>query len=145
MNSRGMCLVIEDDLDIRGLLCLILSRAGFEVHAEATGAAGLRTAGKLDLAMITLDLGLPDINGHDLARRLRKASNAPLLMITAAAEPGDELDGIASGAAAYLTKPFSPVRLRELVLQLCPLELEPHRAAVGTDTDTDRERARGQD
>lgn len=141
MNSRGICLVIEDDLDIRGLLCLILSRAGFDVHAEATGAAGLRTAGKLDLALITLDLGLPDINGHDLARRLRKASNAPLLMITAAAEPGDELDGIASGAAAYLTKPFSPARLRELVQQLCPLEPRHARNAPAPDL----ERSRGQD
>lgn len=93
MNSRGICLVIEDDLDIRDLLCLILSGAGFEVHAEATGAAGLRAAKRLNLTLITLDLGLPDLDGHDVARQLRTLSTAPLLMITAYAEPDDELGG----------------------------------------------------
>lgn len=102
MNSRGICLVIEDDLDIRDLLCLILSGAGFDVHAEATGAAGLRAAKRLDLALITLDLGLPDLDGHDVARQIRTLSKAPLLMITAYTEPSDELDGMAAGASAYL-------------------------------------------
>ncbi|MET3922842.1 response regulator [Arthrobacter sp. UYEF20] len=120
MNSRGICLVIEDDPDIQGLLCLILSRAGFEVHAKATGAAGLCAAERLDLALITLDLGLPDLNGHDVARAIRKLSKAPLLMITASAETADELDGIAAGASSYLTKPFRPVQLRTLVQELWP-------------------------
>lgn len=61
MNSGGICLITEDDLDIRDLLSLPLSGAGFEVHAEATGAAGLRAAKRLNLTLITLDLGLPDL------------------------------------------------------------------------------------
>jgi two-component system OmpR family response regulator len=120
MNSRGICLVIEDDLDIRDLLCLILSGAGFEVHAEATGAAGLRAAKRLNLTLITLDLGLPDLDGHDVARQLRTLSTAPLLMITAYAEPADELGGMVAGANAYLPKPFRPAQLRALVQKLCP-------------------------
>ncbi|CAM3307629.1 Transcriptional regulatory protein SrrA [Arthrobacter ulcerisalmonis] len=121
MNSRGICLVIEDDPDIRGLLGLILSGAGFEVHAEATGAADLSAARRLDLDLITLDLGLPDLDGHDVARRIRELSTAPLLMITAYAEPGDELDGMAAGATGYLIKPFRSAQLRALVQKLCPL------------------------
>lgn len=121
MNS-GNCLVIEDDQDIRNLLCIILTGMGFVVHAETTGAGGLRAAGTLDLALITLDLGLPDLNGLDVASGLRALSKAPILMITAWAEPGDEIEGMAAGADAYLAKPFRPHMLRELVQQLCPQE-----------------------
>lgn len=125
MNSRN-CLVIEDDQDIRDLLCIILTGMGFIVHAERTGTAGLRAAGTLDLALITVDLGLPDLNGLDVARQVRTLSKAPILIITAWAESGDELNGVASGADAYLTKPFRPHMLRELVQRLCPPE--PHHA-----------------
>jgi len=120
MDSRGTCLIIEDDPDIRNLLCLILSSEGFQVHSEATGMQGLRAAHQLRPALITLDLGLPDLNGYDVARQLRKITQAPLAMITAYSAPDDELDGIASGASAYLIKPFRPARLRELVRSLCP-------------------------
>jgi two-component system OmpR family response regulator len=108
MNSRGICLVIEDDLDIRDLLCLILSGAGFEVHAEATGAAGLRAAKRLNLTLITLDLGLPDLDGHDVARQLRTLSTAPLLMITAYAEPDDELGGWSPAPTHTYPSPSGP-------------------------------------
>lgn len=120
MNSRGICLVVEDDLDIRGPLYLKLSHAGFEVNPEATGAPGLRGAESLDLALITLDQGLPDLNGHDVARAIRKLSKAPLLMITPSVATADELDGTAAGASFDLIKPFRPVQLRTLVEELCP-------------------------
>ncbi|WP_427136658.1 response regulator transcription factor [Pseudarthrobacter sp. S9] len=107
------------------MLCLILSRAGFDVHAEATGTAGLRAALGLDLDLITLDLGLPDLNGHDVAGRLRKESDAPILVITSWTGPGDQMDALAAGADAYLTKPFRTARLAELIQQLCPQEPVP--------------------
>ncbi|TSE15756.1 response regulator [Arthrobacter sp. KBS0703] len=121
MISRN-CLVIEDDQDFRDLLCIILIGMGFVPHTETTGTAGLRAAGTLDLALITLDLGPPDLNGLDVARQIRAHSKAPILIISAWAEPGDELKGVASGADAYLTKPFRPHMLRELVQRLCPSE-----------------------
>ncbi|MET4097670.1 response regulator [Arthrobacter sp. UYCu712] len=120
MNSRGICLVIENDRDIRELLVLILSAMGFEVRAATTGAAGIRAARALDPPLITLNLGLPDISGHDVARSLRKYSNEPIIMITGRARAGDELDGMAAGATAYLTKPFRPAQLRAMVQELCP-------------------------
>lgn len=120
VTARGICLVIEDDPDIRGLLDVILTRAGFGVHCEGTGAGGLRAAAELDLAFITLDLGLPDMHGHDVARALRSLTKAPILMITAHARPIDELDGMASGASAYLIKPFRPNQLTSLIQELSP-------------------------
>ncbi|MET3922457.1 response regulator [Arthrobacter sp. UYEF20] len=133
MNSHGICLVIEDDLDIRELLVLILSGMGFEVRAAATGAAGIRAAKALDPTLMTLDLGLPDISGHDLARSLREYSNAPIIMITGRASAGDELDGMATGATAYLTKPLRPVQLRELCPLPSPVTAPAHDGFSGED------------
>lgn len=113
-----MCLVIEDDADIRHLIELILSGAGYEVRAVATAADGLLAASSLDLVLITLDIGLPDADGRDTARQLRSLSDAPVLMITAYAATDDELAGIAAGATAYLSKPFRPAQLRTLVQKL---------------------------
>lgn len=123
MSSRGVCLVIEDEPDIQGLLSVILSGCGFEVHVEATGAGGLRTAEALDPVLVTLDVGLPDMSGHDVAQGITKVSGARILMITGWAGTDHELDGLAAGVDAYLIKPFRPAELRELVQQLCPEDL----------------------
>lgn len=119
MESPGVCLIIEDDADIRGLVEVVLSGAGFETHTASTGADGIEAARRLDPALITLDIGLPDIDGHDVARRIREFTETPIIMLTARAKPTDELAGMASGAAAYLTKPFRPRQLRALALKLC--------------------------
>ena len=69
MEEQHVCLVIEDDLDVRGLITAVLSRAGFSVLAVGTGAEGkaAAVASGPTLALITLDLGLPDIDGRDLS------------------------------------------------------------------------------
>ena len=121
VSSRGVCLVIEDDWDIRDLISAILTRAGFEVHAVASGAEGVVAAGDLDPVLVTLDIGLPDMSGHEVALQIRKVSNAPLLFLTGRAGPDDEIAGMASGAAAYLTKPFRLQQLRDTADQLCPV------------------------
>lgn len=123
MKEQHVCLVIEDDPDVRGLIAAVLSRAGFAVLAVGSGAEGKAAAAASGptLALITLDLGLPDIDGLDLGLELRKLSPAPLLFLTARAEGDDVLAGISAGAAAYLTKPFLPSTLRETALELCRL------------------------
>lgn len=120
MEEQHVCLVIEDDSDIRGLITAVLSRAGFKVLAVGSGAEGKAAAAAAGatLSLITLDLGLPDIDGRDLSLELRKISPAPLLFLTARAEDDDVLAGLAAGAAAYLTKPFLPSTLRETALKL---------------------------
>ena len=120
MEEQQVCLVIEDDSDIRGLITAVLTRAGFKVLAVGSGDEGKAAvaAAGATLSLITLDLGLPDIDGRDLSLELRKLSPAPLLFLTARAEDDDVLAGLAAGAAAYLTKPFLPSTLRETALKL---------------------------
>ena len=129
MEQQRVCLVVEDDDDIRGLITVVLSRAGFEVVAVGTGAEGVAAAANPAVALVTLDLGLPDMDGHVVARAIRALSPAPLLFLTARSEDDDILAGMASGADGYLTKPFHPGELRELALQLVtpvPVTQEPH-------------------
>lgn len=108
VEEQSVCLVIEDDPDIRGLITAVLGRAGFKVLAAESGAEGIAacTAAGPSLSLITLDVGLPDMDGHEVARALRELSQAPLLFLTARSEEEDVLSGMASGAAAYITKPF---------------------------------------
>ncbi|WP_104175790.1 response regulator transcription factor [Arthrobacter sp. Y81] len=118
--SRGICLVIEDDADIADLVTFILSQAGFEVHVARSGMEGLDAAAALDPALITLDLGLPDIDGLHVAQGLRGITAVPILMLTARARISDEMDGLSAGASGYLVKPFRPRELRILADRLCP-------------------------
>jgi DNA-binding response OmpR family regulator len=120
MENKRVCLVVEDNDDIRGLITVVLKRAGFVVRAVATGAEGIAAAADPAVSLVTLDLGLPDIDGHVVARAVRALSKAPLLFLTARSENDDVLAGMASGAAGYLTKPFHPKELQELAEQLCP-------------------------
>jgi two-component system, OmpR family, response regulator len=120
MEKKRVCVVVEDNDDIRGLVTVVLKRAGFEVRAVATGAEGIAAAADPAVSLVTLDLGLPDMDGHVVARAVRALSKAPLLFLTARSENDDVLAGMASGAAAYLTKPFHPKELQDLVEKLCP-------------------------
>lgn len=143
MASRGKCLVIEDDEDISSLIGVILTAQGFDVHFAETGAEALLAASGPALSLITLDVGLPDMDGRDVARRLRDLTTAPILMITAYAQADDALNGIASGASAYLIKPFRPTQLRAIVQKLCP-DPEIARFSVPTPSPARTERpARG--
>lgn len=128
MENKRVCLVVEDDKDICGLITMVLSRAGFEVLSVSTGAEAIAAAQDPAIALVTLDLGLPDMDGHVVARAIGELSKAPLLFLTARSESDDLLAGMASGAAAYLTKPFRPTELRDLALQLSPASVSqaPH-------------------
>lgn len=128
MEHKRVCLVVEDDKDISGLITVVLARAGFEVQAVSTGAEAIAAAADPAIALVTLDIGLPDMDGHAVAGAIRELSKAPLLFLTARSENDDLLAGMASGAAAYLTKPFRPTELRDLALQLSPAPVSqaPH-------------------
>ena len=121
MGSRGLSVVIEDDDDIRDLVTLILTRMGFDVHPADNGADGVAAAWEHHPVLVTVDLNLPDMDGLEVAHHIRARSDAPMLFITARAELDDEMAGMASGAAAYLIKPFRPRQLTETVNRLCPV------------------------
>jgi two-component system, OmpR family, response regulator len=122
MENRPACLVIEADPDFRVLITAVLTRAGFNVHAVDSGAYAIAAAASNSaLSLITLDFALPDMDGHDVARGLRALSSAPLLILTARSGQDDMLAAMVSGAAAYLTKPFSPRELVRTAQDLVPI------------------------
>ena len=104
-------LVVDDEPKITQLVRDYLERAGFGVHAAGDGksALGLARSEKPDL--VILDLGLPQMDGLDVTRELRKFSNVPIIMLTARSEESDKLIGLELGADDYITKPFSPKEL----------------------------------
>ncbi|NUT71132.1 response regulator transcription factor [Pseudarthrobacter sp. C4D7] len=110
-----MGLVIEDDHDIRELVRTVLTQAGFDVTVASGGAEGVLVAKSLNPDVITLDLGLPDIDGFEVSRQIREFSDAYIVMLTARTEELDTLIGLESGADDYLTKPFRPRELRARV------------------------------
>ncbi len=112
MDNTQVAVVIEDDQDIRELIGVILSQAGFEVHCASTGADGVEAVRAHHPDIVTLDLGLPDINGFEVARQIRAFTDTYIIMLTGRADEMDTLLGLESGADDYLTKPFRPRELR---------------------------------
>jgi two-component system KDP operon response regulator KdpE len=99
-------LVVEDEAEIRRFVCLALEREGFEVH-EADGLErGLIEAGTRRPDLVVLDLGLPDGDGVDLIRDLRRWSEIPVLVLSARAGEEDKIVALDAGADDYLVKPF---------------------------------------
>lgn len=125
--DKRRALVIEDDEDIRGLLVHILTKQGFEVSSASTGRSGIELMRRDGAELVTLDLNLPDIDGVEVCRELRRFSDAYILMITARGEELDRLTGLDTGADDYITKPFSP---RELGSRITALFRRPRASAV---------------
>ncbi|MGH3104485.1 MAG: response regulator transcription factor [Gaiellaceae bacterium] len=108
-------LVVEDEASIASFVSLYLKNAGYEVRTAATGADALSQTAADEASLIILDLMLPDIDGIEICRRIRKRSDVPILMLTARDEDVDKIIGLEVGADDYLTKPFNP---RELVARV---------------------------
>lgn len=115
MEASRVAVIVEDDRDIRDLIEAVLIQSGFEVHAAASGEEGVQAVEKHDPSIVTLDLGLPDMDGFEVARRIRLFSDSYIIMLTARAEELDTLLGLESGADDYITKPFRPRELRARV------------------------------
>ena len=111
----GVAVVIEDDEAIGALIGTYLEQAGFDVVRECTGEGGFEAVDRRQPRFVVLDLGLPDVDGFDLCRRLRDSADVPILILTARDEEIDRIIGLELGADDYLTKPFSP---RELVARV---------------------------
>lgn len=108
-------LIVDDDAQIRDLLARVLTKNGFEAITAANGVEALVREKSDDPALVLLDLMLPDIDGVEVCRRLRKRTTKPIIMLTA---KGDEIDivvGLEVGADDYVTKPF---KTRELLARV---------------------------
>ena len=104
-------LVVDDEPKITQLVRDYLERAGFGVLVAYDGKKALSLAKTEKPDAVVLDLGLPKLDGLDFTREFRKASNAPIIMLTARSEESDKLIGLELGADDYMTKPFSPKEL----------------------------------
>src|SRR6516225_4743234 len=105
-------LVVDDEPNIVAIARDYLAQAGFDVITASDGPTALAAARLRAPDLLVLDLGLPRMDGLDVARAVRRESAVPIIMLTARADETDKLIGLELGADDYLTKPFSP---RELV------------------------------
>lgn len=110
--DRRVAVVVEDDEDIRGLMVALLGQSGFTVFEAGTGTAGVAAVRENDPVVVTVDLGLPDIDGYEVTRQVRQFSDAYVVMLTARTDEIDTLLGLDAGADDYVTKPFRPRELR---------------------------------
>lgn len=124
MDELGIAVVIEDDADVRNLLEGVLTQAGFEVHTAVDGRTGLEAVRRKQANVVTLDIGLPDIDGFEVLRRLRNFSDAYVVMLTGRTEEPDILYALNAGADDYIAKPFRP---RELRARLAAMMRRPRR------------------
>lgn len=106
--SQLRAVVVDDDSDVRLLLRRTLEMQGFAVFEAASGADALLSIQENGPDVVTLDLNLPDLDGVEVCRRLRKFSEAYVIMITARVDEVDELIGLETGADDFISKPFSP-------------------------------------
>ena len=122
-------LVVEDESSIASFVSLYLKNAGYGVKTAATGTDALADVAAETPALIVLDLMLPDIDGIEVCRRIRKTGEVPIIMLTARDEDVDKIIGLEVGADDYLTKPFNP---RELVARVKSIlrRASPERRAV---------------
>src|SRR5512139_814861 len=108
-------LVVDDELDIVKVVRAYLEQSGFRVITASDGQQALAIFRHEQPDLIVLDLMLPEMDGLDVCRAIRRESNVPIIMLTARVEETDKLIGLEIGADDYITKPFSP---RELVARV---------------------------
>ena len=131
MTDLGVAVVVEDDADVRNLVEAVLRQAGFEVHSAAEGRAGVDVVRQREASVVTLDVGLPDIDGYEVLRRIRQFSDAYIVMLTARTDELDTLTALHTGADDFLTKPFRP---RELRARVAAMMRRPRTEGQGAST-----------
>jgi two-component system OmpR family response regulator/two-component system alkaline phosphatase synthesis response regulator PhoP len=126
-QSAPRVLVVEDEVNIRELVCLHLRHEGYACDAVGDGQAGLARVQAEEYDLLVLDLMLPGLDGLSLCRAVRNGrinTDVPILMLTAKREEADKVVGLESGADDYLTKPFG---VRELVARARALLRRPRQ------------------
>ena len=109
--EHGTIVVADDESNIADLVGLYLTREGYRVVQAATGQAALDAVERSRPRLVVLDVGLPDIDGLEVCRRLRRTSSIPVIFLTARDGEIDRILGLELGADDYMTKPFSPGEL----------------------------------
>lgn len=115
MMNKPLILVVEDDSSVRNLMTTTLKAHDYRYLTAPSGQAAILEASSHNPDIVLLDLGLPDIDGVEIIRRIRSWSNMPIIVISARSEDADKIEALDAGADDYLTKPFS---VEELLARL---------------------------
>jgi two-component system catabolic regulation response regulator CreB len=129
MSSRPRILIVEDEVGIADTLQYALRSDGFEPAWCSTAEAALQHVAREAPALIILDVGLPDLNGFELFKRLRETVDVPVVFLTARGDEIDRVVGLELGADDYVSKPFSP---RELVARVRSILRRSAKTATAT-------------
>ncbi|AZP05775.1 MAG TPA: response regulator transcription factor [Candidatus Jeotgalibaca pullicola] len=117
-NSDTTILIVDDEERIRRLLKLYLTKEGYASEEAADGVSAIRKMEEKDYDMVLLDIMLPEIDGLEVIKEIRKIKDTPIIMITARGDEGQRVEGFQAGADDYIVKPFSP---REVMLRVAAI------------------------
>jgi two-component system CheB/CheR fusion protein len=121
LSKSSKVVVVEDNEDSRELLCVLLSRAGFDCHAAESGTAALALIDKVEPAIAVLDVGLPEMDGYEVARRIRSNPKTAHLILIALTGYGRASDRVASSEAGFDEHLVKPVRAEQLLSVMASL------------------------
>jgi two-component system, OmpR family, KDP operon response regulator KdpE len=129
MSAGSRILIVDDERPIRRFLRTSLAAHGFEIFEAATGEEALLTAANARPDLVILDLGLPDMDGIEVTRRLREWTQIPIIILSVREQENDKISALDAGADDYLTKPFGvgelTARIRVAMRHAAPAENEP--------------------
>lgn len=132
--NKFQILVVEDDAPVRNLIATTLKAHDYRFTAAVNGSTAVMEAASRNPDIILLDLGLPDLDGVEVIRRIRNWSNVPIIVISARSEDSDKIEALDAGADDYLTKPFSVdellARLRVTQRRLALIQSNSQPSAV---------------
>jgi two-component system, OmpR family, KDP operon response regulator KdpE len=111
VTSGARILLVDDELSIQRTLAPLLRSRGYDVEVAGTGADALRLAAEHPPDLIVLDLGLPDLEGSEVCRRIRATETMPIIILSARGNEADKVAALDLGADDYVTKPFGPEEL----------------------------------
>jgi two-component system KDP operon response regulator KdpE len=111
MAARARILLVDDELAIQRAIGPLLRSRGYDVDTAGTGAEALQMFTARPPALVVLDLGLPDLEGTEVCRRIRETSEVPIIVLSARAAEADKVQALDLGADDYVTKPFGPEEL----------------------------------
>ena len=115
MSARSYILVVEDEPRYQRLICTNLKAKGYRTVSAENGSEAIDRVAEREPELVIVDLGLPDIDGLEVTRRIREFSDVPIVIVTARADEADIAAGLENGADDYLTKPFG---MSELVARI---------------------------
>ena len=146
MTSAARILLVDDEVSIQRAVAILLESRGYRVDVAGTGSAALRMAQEQPPDLVVLDLGLPDTDGTEVCRQLRRTLKAPIIVLSARAGEAEKVKALELGADDYVTKPFGPeelvARIRVALRRVMPAEMPDGGQFVAGDLIIDYDRHR---